>query len=329
MNASVYLFSGENEYFKKQRVDKLVNEFVEQSAYSFDKDLLYSGEIDVSTILNKLYTPPLLSKKRVVILKDIHKLNEYERRAILKYIDSPSPTTCLILTTQKIDLQKKFFKTICEKVKSEDFRKTSTHSRKMAIGNYAMGLNLKIEDGAVELLEEYLGPNLTAITNEIKKLQSYVGDKDTITESDVKAIVGESKIEDIFKLQDSVGERKSREAIESLNNLLQWGEKPLSILLRLGTFFLHLLEVKSLLQKGYTPPGILNKLHLKSYYVKKCIRFANNFSEMELQNILYHTYKTELSLKAGFSKKKTKVLLETYITDIFQRGKNGDGRFGD
>ena len=57
MNASIYLFSGENEYFKKQRVDKLVNEFVEQSAYSLDKDLLYSGETDVSTILNKPEIP--------------------------------------------------------------------------------------------------------------------------------------------------------------------------------------------------------------------------------------------------------------------------------
>ena len=113
----VYLFVGINEIYKEQRIQEFKKEVVKKSQEIFDYERLYSKELTPALLKESLNRIPVVSKKRLVFVRDIDKLNEKCKQTILSYISKPNNKLLLILDTQITQLKNSFLRKIANSAK--------------------------------------------------------------------------------------------------------------------------------------------------------------------------------------------------------------------
>ena len=64
---------------------------------------------------------PMMSDKRVVIVKDFSKLRESDEQVLISYVLNPSPTTVMIFTTSDLDKRKALTKALLDSCAVIDF----------------------------------------------------------------------------------------------------------------------------------------------------------------------------------------------------------------
>jgi len=170
----------------------------------------------------------------------------------------------------------------------------------------------KIERGALQILHNYVGNNLSDLANEIEKLVRYAGDRESINSSDVESVVGLSKTYTIFQLNDAIGEKDCKKGLEILKNLFLIGEKPGTVIYRLTEHLERLIKAKDFLpQKGESLSSIL-KVH--PYFVQKYPKQADNFDEDELERGIVLLYQTDVGLKSSLM--PDKILMELLVYNL-------------
>jgi len=113
--------------------------------------------------------------------------------------------------------------------------------------------NKTMGKGAANALYEMTGFDLRTFTNNLEKLISYVGDREEITENDVKAALDRTKKDPIYEFTNAIMERNAESALFYLGSLLSSGiiEHPLQILSAIINQMRKLLIMKDFTQSQY------------------------------------------------------------------------------
>jgi len=102
---------------------------------------------------------------------------------------------------------------------------------------------------AVQTFRELVAPNLREIANELEKLFTYVGKRSDVTKEDVRAVCSVSRQAVIWELTDALGARRTSQAINALENLMDAGDQPIGILMMLVAQFRLMLLARDLMQR--------------------------------------------------------------------------------
>ncbi|MFC1798747.1 DNA polymerase III subunit delta [Thermodesulfobacteriota bacterium] len=102
----------------------------------------------------------------------------------------------------------------------------------------------KMAGDAYRSLIEMTGFDLRTFTNNLEKLISYLGERETITVSDVAAVLQRTKKDPIYELTNSIAERNVKAALFFLKSLLDDNVHPLQILAAISNQIRRLLIVK-------------------------------------------------------------------------------------
>ncbi len=122
-------------------------------------------------------------------------------------------------------------------------------------------------------------------------------------------MVGQSKSYTIFQLNDAIGERESKKALEALKELFLLGEKPGTLIYRLSEHFERYIKVKSFPHQKGTSLSSTLKVH--PYFVPKYQKQAKNFSQEELERALILLYQTDVGLKSSLM--PDQILMEVLV----------------
>jgi DNA polymerase-3 subunit delta len=311
----LYHFTGEEDFLKEEAWRKISSILIPEDLKSFNLNLLYGSETTAVEIINQASTFPINSEKRLVVVFDLHKLSLFYKDVLLSYLPKLPDSTCLILTSPKLDeraKKTKFYSTLNKLAITVEFPRLSDNQIPTWIEAKVREYGKKIEKEAVQILHNYVGNNLSDLALEIEKLVMYVGDKGSISSLEVESVVGLSRTYNIFQLTDSIGERDCQKALEILKNLFLIGEKPGTVIYRLAEHLERLIKTKNFVpQKGASLSSIL-KVH--PYYVQKYPSQAENFSQKELEKGLVILYQTDVDLKS--SRMDDKILMELLVYNL-------------
>jgi DNA polymerase-3 subunit delta len=308
----LYHFTGEEDFLKEEAWREISSILVSPDLKTFNLDLLYGSETNAVEIINKASTSPVNSEKRLVVVFDVHKLSPFYKDVLLSYLPKLPDFTCLILTSPKLTSKTKFYTALDKLATTVEFTRLYDKQIPTWIEAKVREYKKKIEKGALQILHNYVGNNLSDLANEIEKLVRYAEDKESINSSDVESVVGLSKTYNIFQLNDAIGERDCRKGLEILKNLFLLGEKPGTVIYRLTEHFERLIKVKSFApQKGASLASIL-KVH--PYFVQKYPRQAENFSQDELEKGIVTLYQTDVGLKSSLM--PDKILMELLVYNL-------------
>ena len=310
----VYYLYGDEIYLVVEVIRNIEKRVLSPDLKDFNYQIFYAGDDGAPKIINTVRTFPVMSQKRLVIVKEADQLSTRDLEEFIPYFSSPSSFACLVFIGEKVDSRKRFFKNLKKCGVIVQLNHPKEKDLPYWIPRLAGRFNKEINRDGVAFLTEIVGNNLQELYNEIEKVSIYAGEKRNIEIKDLEAVVTELKIENIFSLIDSVGNKDREKALSALQNILGSGENHLKVLGMIIYRFRLIFRAKEMLQKGLPPGEIGKKLGMRSFFLKKLLEQVNRFSLDELNGAFNQFFSTDSALKS--SRVAKKIILEKLILDL-------------
>lgn len=233
----VYALTGDEDFLKRQVMLKLRplvlgegDDGMARSSYEGDKALL-------ADVLDELQTLPFLSPRRLVVIENADPFVSKYRAQLEKYLTQPAARGVLVLTVKAWAATTRLAKQLDDA--STIVCKAITTQRlpdwcvRWAASHHAKQLAAP----AARLLVDLVGGDMGLLDQELAKLSIYVGDQPQIETNHVDLLVGNSRMENTWKIFDAIGAGQSGEALTILDRLFDQGDDPIRTL---GAFSLQL-----------------------------------------------------------------------------------------
>ena len=271
-------------------------------------------------------TFPFMGEKRLVVAKNPSFLTaekkkdktEHNLGSLEEYIAQPAPYSVFVLLApyEKLDERKKLTKLLKKHAQMVEAKELNGRETADFIAGLAKSEGKLIEREAAEELVILCNASLSAIAQEVKKLSTYIGDRDSIALEDVKKLVARGLEQNIFELINKVVNRKRTEALQIFYDLLKQNEEPIKMMALIANQFRLLMQTKYFSQQGYGQKQIATNLKVHPFRVKLAIDQARLFSEEELKSIIEHLAVMDYEMKTG--KKDKQLLLELFLLKLLQ-----------
>ena len=245
-----YFITGEDDYQKDDAVKQLVEAALEPALRDFNLDTRRAADLDAETLGVLLSTPPMMSDRRVIVLREVNALKKDARKALDQYLKSPATDLLLIMTAAvgvKADAG------IAASATALEFNLLTGDRVPKWISHHATTeLGIRITEPAIELLQAAVGSDLHQLAGELDKLASYVqGRGEEIGEDAVAAIVGVRRGETQADLLDAVADRNVARSLELVPHVLaQPKTTAVSVVMALSTQMLAISWGRARLDEG-------------------------------------------------------------------------------
>jgi DNA polymerase-3 subunit delta len=313
----LYYLYGDETYLAERAAKRLLARLVPEDMRDFNLNVYYGNESACEEIAASAQTLPMFAEWRVVLVKNADKLSAASLEALTPYAQDPSPSTCLIFQGEKIDQRKKFFSEFKKKGELVEFRRLYENQLIPFLRGEAENLGKKLQPATAEMLLYLSGNNLQELVSQIEKTALYVGKRDTIEVADVKTVVSDTRVDSVFELANSLGEKNLGKALRNLHTLLSDGEAPLLILAVLSRHFRQIWKVRELLEKKTQPQEIGKMAGINPYFLQGIIRQAKNYAVPQLKAIFGKFFELDLALKSGGG--KPALLMERFVMEVCGR----------
>lgn len=278
----IYFFHGEEPYYIDVAVKSFENDVLSEDEKAFGQTVVYGKDTSYAEILSLAQQFPMFGEFNLIIVKEAQDLkpSEDEQKALENYIQNPVATTVLVIAHKhkKIDSRKKFSKILQKN--NQLFLSEPVKDYQLAkwIANECIKLNIKTAPNISHLLAEYLGNDLSRISNELNKIKLVLKDGEVLDEKLVEKHIGISKEYNVFELQKAIGQKDANKAFKIVHFM---GKNPKSnpIVLTIGNlynFFSNIIVYHTL--KGENPQKIAAEMDIKPYFLKdygEAARFYN------------------------------------------------------
>ncbi|HNY66335.1 MAG TPA: DNA polymerase III subunit delta [Deltaproteobacteria bacterium] len=287
---SAYLFVGEEVFLIEEELQaarSLLGDGASMNSSSFQAQEAHR----MDEIIGLCNTMPFLADRRLVVVRNAHKLPAGDVERLKGYLADPCPSTTLILTLEGVKDEKKFLKGLppLEVVRFDALKGKDTIDW---IVSRARACGKGIDRAAASLLADATAGNAWFIASEIEKLSLYVGDRPAIDSKDVEHLVMRSLEPPVFAFLDSLFDRKKDVAIRLCE--LEWSG-------------MTELEVISRIEKNITQhyqvlvENRKNLQGLSPYVEKKILGRRSLWNAQQLSALLGEIRKVEHGIKSGRS----------------------------
>ncbi len=257
--APVYFLTGDDIYSKKefaQTVQKALN----PDEFNFFRE--DASACNMQELLMAANSAPVFSNTRLIILNNADKLRKNAVEALCGYLGNPMPSTCFIVNhndAKKLKKDKALPQACAPECEVINFDPLTGAALSAWIQNKFKALSINVQQDALMMMEDIIGPDLVALNSEIEKLSLYIegrADK-TVNQDDVLASVGFSKEENPFALTNAVTDCDKATALKLIDNLLAAKEEPVSILNKISQPVIKMLKVKRLTAAGFSAQEVV------------------------------------------------------------------------
>lgn len=314
----LYYLYGDEPYLMETSAGRLVDRLVTPDLRDFNLNVFYGTECSGAEIAEAAATLPMFASWRVVLVKKADALSAAALEILASYVQSPSPSTCLVFLGEKIDNRKKFFIELKKHGELVEFKKLYENQLSSFIRNEALARGKKMDPAAAEMLVCLVGNDLRELVSELEKAVIYAGERGVITLDDIREIASDTRVNSVFVLADAIGSRDPEGALRNLNILLQGGEAPLLILNMITRHFRQIWKVRELLDRRKPSQEIGKIAGINPYFLQGIIRQAENYGVRELRRIFERMFEIDWSMKSG--RGRPEVLLEMFVMEVCAGG---------
>ena len=293
----VYFLMGEEAFYIDKISDYISDNVLESQEKEFNQSVLYGKEVDVAQIIAEAKQFPFGATHRVVIVKEAQNIKNIDE--LESYLDNPQPSTILVICYKykKLDKRKKFTKSLVKKALLFESKKLYDNHVPDWITKYLSKKGYKIEEKAAFMLAEFLGIELSNISNELDKLMVIVKKEEKITANIIEKNIGISKDYNIFEFQQALGKKDILKSNQIVNHFSA-NPKAHPLVVTLGmlfSFFQKLMTYHSIKDKNKNNVAI--ELKVSPYFVNQYSSAARNYSQSKLFDIFTHLKQYDLKSK--------------------------------
>lgn len=293
----VYLMNGEDELKREFVLKRLVGRIAKLGDIDFNRDT-FVGASDADAIVAACNTLPFMCEYRLVVVKDADALPKSAQEALVSYLAAPCETTVLALTAAKMKKNTRLYKAIA-KVDKKAVVDCSPKSKKdlpAQVRDFALALGVSIsQDAAVELIA-LVGESTVHLNTELQKMAVALGKGAQIDRGTVEKFVTRTSEVKPWELVDAMAARDARKAALLYSRMTSQSV--------FGLLAMCLNRIRELLMaKDLGPRGSVAELSQmtgkQDWQLRNHFRWANAFTQKELQDALVSAADLERSMKSG------------------------------
>lgn len=286
--APLYFLMGEEPYYIDRISEYIADHVLTEEERGFNQVILYGRDTPLEDIIAHAKRYPMMAEYQVVIVREAQHLSRTIEQ-LAAYAEQPQPTTILVICYKykTLDKRKKLIKTL-RAGNAVVFESKKLYENQVAewIRRILSGSELKISHKAAALLVEYLGTDLSRISNELDKLKIVLPEGSEITPQTIEDHIGISKDFNNFELKKAIAERDIPRATQIIKYFAQNPkENPFVLTVALlHTFFTQLLQYHAL--SDHSPKHVAQVLRINPYFVSEYQTAARNYPMKQVSRIV-------------------------------------------
>lgn len=287
----VYLFMGDEPYYIDELTNMLTETVLAEEERDFNQSILYGMETNVTAVITMARSYPMMSDHQLIVIKEAQNLSKIEELEV--YVKNPLKSTILVLNYKggSLDKRKKLYAEIDKNGAIFESKKIPEYKIPAFITSYILSKGLSIDQKSAQMLSDYLGNDLSKLTNEIAKLLIAIPPGQMrITADLIEENIGISKDFNNFELLNAIINKN----IFKVNQIADYFEKnpknnPMIMTMSvLFNFFSNLMIcywAKNKTEQGLaTELGLRNPYQAKDYVI--ALKNYNAFKCMEIIGLL-------------------------------------------
>ena len=282
----VYFLMGEESYYIDLITDYIAKEVLNDTEKEFNQTIFYGKDVDVQTVISTAKQFPFMGERTLVIVKEAQQLKKIE--ALDSYLDQVQETTILVLCYKykTLDKRKSFTKNLAKKAVLFDSKKLYDNQIPNWIEQYLHKLQYRIAPKASYLLAEYLGTDLSKISNELDKLTIITPQNKEITSELIEKNIGISKDYNNFELTNALAKKDVLKSNRIANFFAQnTKDNPLVVSITvIYNFFQRTLLLHTLSDKSNR--NAAKVLGVNPYFIKDYELAARNYNKRKCMQII-------------------------------------------
>ena len=230
---------------------------------------------------------PVGDENRLVVIKNVNKVSEADKKIIEKYLESPNPTSTLVI----LDFNGKF-DSIKKNIDFVDAKRMDKTMVSRIVFSELEKRKKQISTEALDSLIDACNGYLTKIMNELDKLCYYTNEGELITKKVIDNLVTKDVEYTVFELTDALAQRNGDKTIELLS-LMSKEQGTLSLI---SNHFRRLFYISV---SDMSNAELGSYLGVKEYAILKARKQVNNFSKAQLKKIINLTEEVDFFTKSG------------------------------
>ena len=219
-----YLICGEEAFLKNSYKKKMMEAILDGDTMNF---AAFEGKgIDVEEVIRLADTMPFFAEHRLILIENSGFFKS-GCEALLTYLPQMPDTTCMIFVESEVDKRSKLYKKIKELGYIAEMNRQDSVQLARWAGAILAKAGKKITGRTMELFLSMSGDDMENIRMELEKLISYTGEKEVITDEDVRAICTPQVTNRIFEMVSAIAGRQPHKAMDLYEDLLTLKEPPM------------------------------------------------------------------------------------------------------
>jgi DNA polymerase-3 subunit delta len=274
----IYFLMGDEPYYIDKISDFIQENILDEAEKGFNQQIMYGRDSSIEDIVSAAKRYPMMAERQVLIVKEAQDLSRNIEK-LVSYAENPQPTTVLVLNYKykKLDKRKKLHKAIAKTGMIFESKKLYENQVADWIRRVLGGKKYQVEPKAAQMLVEFLGSDLSKISNELDKLMLILPKETIITPTHIEENIGISKDFNNFELRKAIGAKNIVKANRIIN---YFAENPKSnplvmTISLLNGFFTQLLLFHGL--KDKSKQSVSKKIGVSPYFVDEYFLAAKNY----------------------------------------------------
>lgn len=240
-----------------------------------------------------------MSERRLVIVRDVDKIDASGLETLAAYARDPAPYTCLVLVAEKMAKNSRLYKAVATTGVTFEYKAPKRSEYPSEVVRLFRERGKRIGLDSARTLVDLAGRDLRRLDSEVAKITAYVGGADEVAIEDVRAAVSASAETSVFELTDAVGERDVAAALRLLHGLMGEGEPPLGVHAMLARHVRALLGARALADRGMPADAMGPDLGMAPWQARNAARQALRYTPSELSAALRGLAAAEEEMKTS------------------------------
>lgn len=309
-----YLLYGEESFLKRSYKNRLKEAITGGDTMNFN---YFEGKgIDVAELISLADTMPFFAEKRLILIEDSGFFKSAAAEDLVSYLPDMPDTTCMVFAESEVDKRNRLYKKVKEIGSCVEMTRQNASQLASWAGTILARAGKKITRNTMDIFLSMAGDDMENIKMELDKLISYTGEREVVTEEDLKAVCSVRVSSRVFEMVSYIVNGKTRQAMDLYEDLLTLKEPPMRILFLIARQFNQILQVKELMEQGKGKNEIASSLKLQPFVVGKAIPQARAFSRSQLLSYVTLCVDMEEAVKTG--KLQDRMAVELLITKDYR-----------
>lgn len=292
----IYFLMGTEAYYIDQITDYISNNVLAKAEKAFNQTVVYGRDVDVSDIDSLARRYPMMASHQVIIVKEAQAVKNLDK--LMYYAEKPLNSTILVINFKYKNLakNKKLYKAINKTGIIFESKKLYDNQVPAWINKYLNNKLFTIEPMASALLNEYLGSDLSKITNELDKLIISLPPNSKITTKDIEENIGISKDYNNFELQNALARKDVLKANRIVKHFGQ-NQKENPIILTINSLYQYFRKILIYhFLKDKSNRNVAASLGVNPYFVKDYQTAARRYNPKKVVQVI--SFLREYDLKS-------------------------------